>query len=101
MSTELSDDDLIMLTLRKHYASYTPSAAQEDLQEKYGETWTDEELLRDFGVQFFDGPRVHVIRKQDGAHGTVAFVDTPRFYFAFIPDNKKNANKTLAVTASE
>ena len=86
MPTELSEDQLLIAALRDYYSSREPEDVLRDLHEKYGETWTDAELLRDFGVQFFDGPRVHVIRKSDGARGTVAFIDTPRFYFSFIPE---------------
>jgi len=86
MPTELSEDQLLVTTLRDYYAGRDPEDVFRDLQEKYGETWNDAELLRDFGVQFFDGPRVHVIRKKDGVRGTVAFIDSPRFYFSFIPE---------------
>lgn len=86
MTTPVSDDDqLIVLSLRNYYAGRNPTEVREDLEKKYGAVWDDAELLADFGVQFFDGPRVHVIRRSDSAHGTVGFVDAPRFYFAFIP----------------
>lgn len=81
-----AEDQLLVDALRDYYAEQNPATVRRDLLEKYGETWNDEELLRDFGVQFFDGPRVYVIRKKDGLRGTVAFVDAPRFYFAFIPE---------------
>ena len=56
------------------------------LREQYGEqVWTSEELLDAFEVSHFEPPYVHVIRKEDGVRGTVAFNDNPRFYFAFRP----------------
>jgi hypothetical protein len=81
-----SDDELLVSALRKYYAGKEPGAVREDLDEKYGNTWTDAELLDKFEVHVFDGPRVHVIQKSDGARGTVGFIDEPRFYFSFIPD---------------
>jgi hypothetical protein len=95
MPTDLSEDQMLVTTLRDYYAAREPEDVLRDLHEKYGETWTDAELLRDFGVQFFDGPRVHVIRKKDGTRGTVAFIDIPRFYFSFIPEPAVTANKVL------
>lgn len=79
-------DQLIVETLRDYYENKNPADVRNDLAEKYGEVWADAELLDNFGVQFFDGPRVHVIRQSDGTRGTVGFVDKPRFYFAFMPD---------------
>lgn len=85
MTTDSSKDDaLLVSSLRKYYAGKEPVEAREDLEAKYGKVWNDEELLADFGVQFFDGARVHVIRRADGQRGTVGFVDSPRFYFTFI-----------------
>jgi hypothetical protein len=82
-----NDDQLLVASLRKYYAGYTEDAARKDLENKYGAVWDDKELLTAFGVQVFDGPLVHVIRRADGARGTVAFIDTPRLYFAFAPDS--------------
>lgn len=88
MTTDSSEEDaLIVSTLLKYYAGKEPAEVREDLEAKYGKVWNDEELLADFGVQFFEGPRVHVIRRADGKRGTVGFVDTPRFYFAFMVAN--------------
>jgi hypothetical protein len=95
MPTDLAEDQMLVATLRDYYAAREPEDVLSDLREKYGETWTDAELLRDFGVQFFDGPRVHVIRKKDGTRGTVAFIDIPRFYFSFIPEPAVATGKVL------
>lgn len=87
MSPSSNDyDQLLVVSLREYYEKKDPADVQQDLAQKYGEVWNDEELVEQFGVQFFDGPRVHVIRLADGARGTVGFIDKPRFYFAFIPD---------------
>jgi hypothetical protein len=99
MPTDLSEDQMLVATLRDYYAAREPEDVLRDLHEKYGETWTDAELLRDFGVQFFDGPRVHVIRKKDGRRGTVAFIDIPRFYFSFIPEPAVATDMVLEATS--
>lgn len=80
------DDQLVVDVLRNYYAGRGEDETRADLEKKYGDVWNDEELLAEFGVQFFDGPRVHVIRRTDGTRGTVGFIDSPRFYFAFMPD---------------
>jgi len=99
MPTDLAEDQMLVATLRDYYSTREPEDVLHDLREKYGETWTDAELLRDFGVQFFDGPRVHVIRRKDGARGTVAFIDTPRFYFSFIPEPAVATDMVLGVAS--
>ena len=55
--------------------------------------WSNDELLDVFEVSHFDPPYVHVIRKENGDRGTVAFIDKPRLYFAFQPGNS-NAERT-------
>lgn len=49
------------------------------------ETWTTEELQRDFDVHGFMAPYVVVTRKTDGARGSLEFVHNPRVYFGFEP----------------
>jgi hypothetical protein len=91
MTAASSDyDQLLVDTLREYYEKKDPAEVRADLEQKYGTVWDDKELLTDFGVQFFDGPRVHVITRDNGAHGTVGFIDKPRLYFAFIPDQQKD-----------
>jgi hypothetical protein len=83
-------DQLLVVALREYYEKKDPAEVRADLEQKYGTVWDDKELLADFGVQFFDGPRVHVINRDNGAPGTVGFIDKPRLYFAFIPDQQQN-----------
>jgi hypothetical protein len=82
------DQQMLIDNLGKTYLGQTEEAVRKDLEEKYDAVWNDEELLADFGVQFFDAPIVRVIRCADGVRGTVAFIDTPRLYFAFMPDTE-------------
>lgn len=46
--------------------------------------WTTEELTRDFIVHSFAAPFAVVTRKCDGAHGSIEFTHSPRFYFNFV-----------------
>lgn len=54
-----------------------------------GETWTTEELQRDFTVEGFSAPFVVVRRKSDGQRGTLEFRHQPRVYFSFVPDSQR------------
>lgn len=56
--------------------------------EPTGETWTTEELQRDFTVEAFSAPFVVVRRKSDGVLGTLEFKHQPRVYFSFVPDSQ-------------
>lgn len=48
-----------------------------------GQTWTTEELTRDFVVLGFGAPFVAVRRRSDGVEGTLEFKHSPRIYFNF------------------
>lgn len=54
--------------------------------EPAGETWTTDELQRDFTVEAFLAPYVVVRRKSDGKKGTLEFKHSPRIYFDFKED---------------
>lgn len=88
---DIADDLLIVERLKRYYSGKPLEFVRKDLQEKYAETWDDAELLEQFGVQFFEGPVVHVIRKSDNQRGTVAYTDEPRVYFSFIPLDAEKA----------
>jgi hypothetical protein len=81
-------DQLLVAKLREYYATATEDDARKDLKKKYGQVWSDEELLAEFAAEIFDGPILRVIRKSDGRRGAVAYIDKPRLYFAFVADNK-------------
>jgi hypothetical protein len=51
-----------------------------------GQTWTTDELCRDFEVQGFLAPYVLVRRKSDGQIGTLQFKHSPRIYFGWVAD---------------
>jgi hypothetical protein len=50
-----------------------------------GQTWTTEQLQKEFEVQGFMAPLVVVRRKSDGVRGTLTFRHAPRVYFDFEP----------------
>jgi hypothetical protein len=47
------------------------------------QTWTTDELQRDFEVIGFSAPFVVVRRKSDGCKGSLEFTHSPRVYFGF------------------
>jgi len=51
-----------------------------------GQTWTTDELTRDFEVIGFLAPYVVVRRRADGVRGTLVFKHSPRVYFDFKAD---------------
>jgi hypothetical protein len=50
------------------------------------QTWTTEELQRDFEVHGFSAPYVVVTRKSDWVKGSLEFTHSPRVYFNFRRD---------------
>lgn len=70
---------------------------REELSEIYsGGVWTSEELLAEYEISHFDPPYVYVIRKRDGIRGTVAYIESPRLYFSFIPQKIINEQRRTA-----
>jgi len=58
---------------------------RQELEEKYGKgnVYDTKELTNNFTVNSFSTPFVMVTDK-DGAHGTIEFQHSPRFYFDFV-----------------
>lgn len=61
--------------------------SREDLENKYGEVFSTNELQEAFSVKGFMAPYVVVERKSDGKEGSMMFQGSPRFYFCFKEDN--------------
>lgn len=80
-----SQKDIINI-LAAQYAHMTTEEAKEILARTNNQVWSNDELLELFEVSHFDPPYVHVIQKDNGMRGTVAFIDKPRLYFAFQPE---------------
>lgn len=56
------------------------------LEARYGQVWSHDELARDFEVIGFAVPYVVVRRRSDRQLGSLEFQHHPRFYFNFEPD---------------
>lgn len=80
---DLTRDTLVHM-LKDQFAHLDSGELRARLEQTYGDqVWSSEELLQHFEVSHFEPPYVHVISKETGQRGTVAFNDDPRFYFAF------------------
>jgi hypothetical protein len=77
--------------LAAQYSDMSPETAKKVLERTNHPVWTTDEFAELFEVSHFDPPYVYVIRKTDNVRGTVAFIDTPRFYFAFQPEETNDA----------
>lgn len=78
-----TDVATLVKTLETQYAHMSQDEARKILEKAHATVWDSEELLSVFEVSHFEPPLVHVIRKTNGQRGTVAFIDSPRFYFSF------------------
>lgn len=85
-----SQQDVVRI-LAAQYAHMSVDDARAALSRINSPVWSNDELMEIFEVSHFDPPYVHVIRKDNGVRGTVAFIDTPRLYFAFQPEETNDA----------
>ena len=69
--------------LHDQYGALDGGEVRAKLEALEPNVWTSDEFVRQFDVSNVHPPYVDVIRKEDGATGTVMFVDSPRFYFSF------------------
>jgi len=53
------------------------------LEERHGQVWTTSEMERDFDAISFMAPYCTVVRREDGAKGSLEFQARPRFYYGF------------------
>jgi len=79
--------------LAAQYAHMSMDEARSVLERTNHPVWSNDEIMEIFEVHSFDPPYVHVIRKSDSVRGTVAFIETPRLYFAFHPEETNDASK--------
>lgn len=80
--------------LNAQYAVMDQGEARAHLERMHTPVWSNDELAEQFEVSHFDPPYVHVIKKSDGQRGTVAFIDSPRLYFDFHPEENNDAGTT-------
>ena len=59
--------------------------SREDLEAKYGQVWSTDQMTEEFQAIGFMAPFVVVQRRSDGVKGSVEFQHNPRFYFNFVP----------------
>ena len=64
------------------------SGSREDLEAKYGQVWSTDELMDEFEAIGFMAPLIVVRRRADGVKGSLEFQHSPRFYFSWQPHNK-------------
>lgn len=81
----------VLRILSKQFSCMTDAEARAALERLHSPVLSNDELLSQFEISHFDAPYVYVIRKSDGQRGTMAFVDAPRFYFAFEPEENNDA----------
>lgn len=55
--------------------------SREDLEAKYGQVWSTDEMTEEFQAIGFMAPIIVVRRRSDGAKGSLEFQHSPRFYF--------------------
>lgn len=56
---------------------------REDLEAKYGQVWSTDEMCQEFEAIGFMAPYVVVRRRSDQVKGSLKFQHNPRFYFNF------------------
>lgn len=59
---------------------------REEMEAKYGQVWSTDELSEEFTVTGFAAPYVIVTRKSDNKVGSLQFAHSPRFYFNWKED---------------
>lgn len=77
--------------LAAQFAHMDQGEARAAIERLHNPVLSNEELLEQFNVDRFDPPCVHVTRKADGRRGTFAFIDSPRLYFEFQPEEENDA----------
>ncbi len=64
---------------------------KEELEQIYGEVLSTSEATQKYEFSAFCAPFVEVQRREDKQNGTIEFQHSPRFYFKFVEDNRKQA----------
>lgn len=84
----------IIDVLQDQYGILDSGEVRAKLEPLEPDVWNSEEFARLFDVSAVHAPYVDVTRKQDGAQGTVMFIDSPRFYFSFNAGSSDNDSGT-------
>lgn len=91
-TTELTiagDNQTVVDLLTRQYGRLEAGEARTALETSYAPVWNEEEFTALFTVESFDPPYAHVVKRDTGEHGTVMYLDAPRFYFLFNPETEK------------
>jgi len=75
---------IAVAVLNAEIESDDPTRERARLESNHGTVYDSEELQAEYEVVGFLAPFVEVVRKCDGARGTLGFQHHPRFYFNFV-----------------
>ena len=75
---------IAVAVLNAEIESDDPTRERARLESKHGTVYDSKELQAEYEVVGFLAPFVEVVRKCDGARGTLGFQHHPRFYFNFV-----------------
>lgn len=93
LTTEISvaaDNGTLIDFLDNQYGRLEAGEARAALESQYSVVWNEDELQEAFSVQETEPPYVYVVHKETGQTGTLVYVDSPRFYFLFNPENNSD-----------
>jgi hypothetical protein len=62
------------------------AAARSDLEARYGQVWSTDQVREEFEVLGFMAPFVMARSKATGQRGSLEFQHSPRFYFNWQPE---------------
>jgi hypothetical protein len=82
------DNNTLVEILQNQYGRLEAGEARTALEAAYEKVWNAAELAEQFEIVDFVPPYAHVIDKQSKLRGTVMFLDSPRFYFLFNPEDR-------------
>ena len=86
LSERMEDPTVELRRHRSKEINFQPRNRLE-LRRDFGEVWSHHEMAREFDVLLWVCPLVIVIRKRDGAKGSLLYQHRPRFYFRFFQDD--------------
>lgn len=79
----LGTSQTIVDILQDQYGTLDGGELRAQLAALEPEVWSSGEFEQLFEISATNPPYADVVRKSDGLHGTVMYVDSPRFYFSF------------------
>ena len=92
-----ADNAVINELMRGRYAKLDQLEIRAELEFLYGDVWDENQVKNQFVIKTANAPYAHVVRKIDNLSGTLAFIEQPRFYFLFKPDEDEHGDGTTRV----